>query len=604
MCFCLVEGTRQTPVEAKLIRDGKPLAAKDVETVVKDDRVIFKIKKPTRDQSGPYQIKLTNGQGEEVKTVPVTAQDVPNAPEDINVKDIFDTSCVCEWKPPKDDGGAPLLKYIVERQDLSLKAGWDNVGEVPGTGAPTSFAVKDLIPKKTYKFRVRAVNKVGPGEPALFGKPILAKNPWDEPGKPQGLEVVDWDKDHADLKWLKPESDGGAPITGYVIEFKEKFAKDWAKGKEVPADCLAATVDGLKEGSQYEFRVRAVNKAGPGEPSDATKPIIAKCRFVKPFIIGDSLKPIIVKKNAVIKYDIQFGGEPAPEVKWERSGKEIVADGDRITIERVSDKNTVITVRKSTRADSGKYRLLLSNGSGTCESIAEVIVLDRPTPPKGPLVLEEVRATHAKVKWQRPSDAGGTDITGYVLEKMDMDTGRWIPAGECGPDDDSFTFKGLTPGKKYKFRVKAVNKEGESDPLETTEAVVAKNPYTVPEAPAKPTVDDYDNMSATLVWPAPVSDGGRPILCYSVEMKSKFSPEWTEVKKTDDDKCVAKVEGLKEGLVYQFRVRAHNKAGQSEPSEPTGNHLCKHRNRKLSSTPALAARIVYGALYSTRLLFC
>lgn len=80
---------------------------------------------------------------------------------------------------------------------------------------------------------------------------------------------------------MKPANDGGAPITGYVIEMKEKFGKEWVVGKEVQGDITKATVEGLTEGKTYEFRVRAVNKAGPGEPSDATKPIIAKARFGK-----------------------------------------------------------------------------------------------------------------------------------------------------------------------------------------------------------------------------------------------------------------------------------------------------------------------------------
>lgn len=60
-----------------------------------------------------------------------------------------------------------------------------------------------------------------------------------------------------------------------------------------------------------------MNKAGPGEASDPTKPVICKARFVKPFIIGEGLKNIVVKKGQVIKFDIRYGGEPEPTCNYE-----------------------------------------------------------------------------------------------------------------------------------------------------------------------------------------------------------------------------------------------------------------------------------------------
>lgn len=48
---------------------------------------------------------------------------------------------------------------------------------------------------------------------------------------------------------------------------------------------------------------------------------------------------------------------------------------------------------------------------------------------------------------------------------------------QIGPEKEEFTVDGLTPKKKYKFRVKAVNKEGESEPLENDEPITARNPY-------------------------------------------------------------------------------------------------------------------------------
>lgn len=57
---------------------------------------------------------------------------------------------------------------------------------------------------------------------------------------------------------------------------------DWAPIQEVPGGEERATIPDLVEGNQYEFRVRAVNKAGTSEPSDPTAPHTAKhkkCNF-------------------------------------------------------------------------------------------------------------------------------------------------------------------------------------------------------------------------------------------------------------------------------------------------------------------------------------
>lgn len=111
-----VFGTRQTPIEAKLIKDGKILPNKEIEAVVEQEKILFKIKKPTREASGKYQIKLSNAQGEDSKDVTIIMQSVPSVPQDVEVTEVFQTSCVVAWKTPQDNGGSPIIKYVIERQ--------------------------------------------------------------------------------------------------------------------------------------------------------------------------------------------------------------------------------------------------------------------------------------------------------------------------------------------------------------------------------------------------------------------------------------------------------------------------------------------------------
>ena len=63
-----------------------------------------------------------------------------------------------------------------------------------------------------------------------------------------------------------------------------------------------------------------------------------------------------------------------------------------------------------------------------------------------------------------------------MVEKFDPDTGIWLPVGSS--KDPEMDVQGLIPGHEYQFRVKAVNKEGESEPLETLSSIIAKDPFS------------------------------------------------------------------------------------------------------------------------------
>jgi hypothetical protein len=262
--------------------------------------------------------------------------------------------------------------------DQAARGGYSEVG----TSETCELDVTGLIPNKDYKFRIVAVNKKGKSEPLASTKPVLAKDPWDPPSKVENVEITDWDKDYVDLKWRPCENDGGVPLESYIIEYKDKFSNDWKKGAEVPANKTNARVENLKENNSYEFRVKAKNKELEGPPSDPTRSIVVKPRFVKPFIIGDGLKNLIVKKGATIRYDIKFKGEPSPDCLVMVNRNELKPT-TRVNLE-TTENSCLIVIKNAVRSDSGKYKLLLTNRCprtgqiGEVESVADVIVLDKP----------------------------------------------------------------------------------------------------------------------------------------------------------------------------------------------------------------------------------
>lgn len=98
--------------------------------------------------------------------------DTPGPPADkIVISRVTEEKCTVSWKIPLEDGGDTVTHYIVERRETS-RLNW----VIMETECKTLSCVSSrLIKNNEYIFRVRGVNKFGPGIP-LESDPIIARN--------------------------------------------------------------------------------------------------------------------------------------------------------------------------------------------------------------------------------------------------------------------------------------------------------------------------------------------------------------------------------------------------------------------------------------------
>ena len=105
----------------------------------------------------------------------------------------------------------------------------------------------------------------------------------DVPDKPEGpVEFSNITKDSVTLSWQPPTKDGGLPLTGYVIEQRDKRRTQWVKAGTVDKDTTSFTAAKLLEDNEYVFRVLAVNAEGESEPlesKDVAKPTQPLCKL-------------------------------------------------------------------------------------------------------------------------------------------------------------------------------------------------------------------------------------------------------------------------------------------------------------------------------------
>ena len=98
----------------------------------------------------------------------------------------------------------------------------------------------------------------------------------DPPGEPRNLQVTDLNKDRCTLEWDKPLSNGGSPVTDYIVEMCTP-KNDYETVGKVDGDTTTFTARELTEGERYFVRVKAQNPAGVSQDAaEMKRPVIPK----------------------------------------------------------------------------------------------------------------------------------------------------------------------------------------------------------------------------------------------------------------------------------------------------------------------------------------
>ncbi|XP_046882171.1 immunoglobulin-like and fibronectin type III domain-containing protein 1 isoform X3 [Hypomesus transpacificus] len=276
--------------------------------------------------------------------------------------------------------------------------------------------------------------------------------------------------------------------------------------------------------------------------------------------------PITVKKGHKATFKMPFGGRDPVKIQWYLEGEEL-SDESNIRIEHTEGHSRLL-LNKLQRKDSGEVKIKIKNEFGTTEAVTQLIVLDKPTPPMGPLEIIEASQNCIDIKWRGPKDSGGCKIDNYIMERQQVGRNTWKKLGLIGAEAH-YKDSDVDHGRRYCYRIRVETEIGTSELMETEDVQAGTKAY--PGAPSVPKVVSAFKDCINLAWSPPSNTGGTNILGYNMEKRKKGSNLWGPVNPPDEP-IKGKTFGVKdviEGMEYEFRVSAINNSGAGEFSTPS-----------------------------------
>lgn len=503
---------------------------------------------PAEGFSGTMKVAFTvrdalNDPSREVEgTINLTVRKEPDAPGRPRVSNPANKSVTVAWDAPTSNG-APIQGYRVTAAP----------GGTTTTCPTTTCVISGLQNGTAYTFTVAAFNEVGysPESPASadITPDIL-------PGAPAQPQVVYGDQSVA-VNWQAPTNEGSR-ILSYTVEISPGIGSEGVSTRSVQG--LNTTIGGLKNGTAYSVRVRAVNAAlvegGAGPWSPMSVP-------VQPAGVPEA--PSVKAKLPV---DTPLGRQI--NVAWTPNGSNgdaisgytlTVLDGTTEVLTKKFDAS--VTTWAFTEAQNGvdyKFAVRAKNKAGqsapgVSDPISSFTAPSSPTSGQSAVVTGRSHAQGGAVElsWGVPAETGGK---GVRISHYEIKEGGVQVSGTKHVVDQ------LTPGQwTGDFHVRACNDRGSCSPWMT---IPGATPVTTPQSPvvSGPETVEGTKFSFTITGR---NDGGSKVTAYEYRVDGGA---WVEARKMTN---TVDIEDLGEAASRPVLVeaRATNSQGAGKPGELT-----------------------------------
>ncbi|CAN9492872.1 unnamed protein product [Ophioblennius macclurei] len=200
-----------------------------------------------------------------------------------------------------------------------------------------------------------------------------------------------------------------------------------------------------------------------------------------------------VGEQARIRCDFRSSSVPVA-CCWIFNKDKAVVGRPRTSV-RSTETHSGLEISQASPEDTGSYTVVVRNRTGSAQHTVSLGVIDRPDRPASQPVVSQLSTQSLVLSWTGPSYDGGTAVLGYsveVIQEGPDKPGSWTEIVSRCKNTSYKVRSGLEPLGQYRFRVRAYNSAGISEPSQESEIIkmaTAKDKKEEPESYVTVTID-------------------------------------------------------------------------------------------------------------------